>query len=145
VSYPAVKNMVREIANQVTSYMPSGCLVSPHWRVQGDPMPVVTYDLISAEWWNTIATGGVDAATLTMTFSCVAATVASAVEIADLVRWALITPTAGGTVAFMATTVSYRTSDVTPDDGTGDRERTVVVTATIQAQDKNTNPAPIQA
>ena len=45
----------------------------------------------------------------------------------------------------MATTVSYRTSDVTPDDGTGDRERTVVVTATIQAQDKNTNPQPIQA
>ena len=99
-------------------------------------------DLVSAEWWNLLSTGGVNGANVVMTWTCVAADLSTAISLADRVRWALITKYTTNLVTFQASNVSYRTLDVVPDDGTGDRERAVVVTATITAQDETTAPAP---
>lgn len=135
-SAPSVSDMVAAIYNRVQAAMAAGVKVSPHWRVQGDDLPAVMYEVTTAEWWPTIDTGRVNAATITMNWSCVAMTQGAALDIADKITNTVASQTTYNSITFCATSISYRAADQTPDDGTGDRDRVVVVTTTIHAQDE---------
>lgn len=110
--------------------------ISPRWRRQGDSLPYITYEVQQLDWLRTTGTFTQNAE-LQMAFSCIAETLVDAFDLADEVRDALAPKTTNNGVTFAATQISYRTSDPAPDDGTGDTERTVIVTTTIFAQDEN--------
>lgn len=128
--------MVKEIYGYVDANNMSGVKVSPHWRIQGDDMPVVVYELVGADWVF-ITQERTSMATITMQFSCIAAELADALEVADDVANLVSTVRTRNGVTFRAESVSYRASDAVPDDGSGDRERTMTVTTVLHVEDSN--------
>jgi len=133
---PTIARMVKEIYGYVAANNINGVLLSPHWRIQGDAMPVVVYELVGADWVF-ITQGRTEMATITMQFSCIAAELADALELADDVANLVSTRRTRNGVTFCAESVSYRASDAVPDDGSGDRERTMTVTTVLHVEDSN--------
>lgn len=110
--------------------------ISPRWRRQGEPIPFIVYEVQSIEWVRHLTTFTNDAE-VTVAFQCLAGTVGEAMSIADEIKDALDTKITFDDVTFAATSLNYRVADAVPDDGTGDAERIVTVTATIYMQDEN--------
>jgi hypothetical protein len=109
--------------------------ISPRWRRQGEPLPFITYEVQNVDWVR-ITGAFTNCAEIQIAFSCIAETLTDALAIADEIRVALGKTTVDD-VTFGATQIGYRVADATPDDGTGDTERVVVVNATIFTQDEN--------
>ncbi len=110
--------------------------IAPRWRRQGDPLPFITYEVQSVEWVRT--TGSfTNCAEIQIAFSCMAETVVGALALADEIKDAIGTKTTNDSITFGATSITFRVADATPDDGTGDAERVVLVNATIFTQDEN--------
>jgi len=133
---PTLRKMLQEIYYKVNTSLPNGVDVSPHWRKQGDALPAVVYEVSSADWVS-LTTQFANAANVVIAFSCIAMTLDGAIDLADYVKKSIENKTTRNGITFCATAISYRVSDLVPDDGTGDRDRVVVVTATIFAQDEN--------
>lgn len=110
--------------------------ISPRWRRQGEPIPFIVYEVQSIEWVRHMTTFTKDAE-VTVAFQCLAGTVGEAMSIADEIKSALAAKNTVSNVTFAATSLNYRVADAVPDDGTGDAERIVTVTATIYMQDEN--------
>ena len=140
-SIPSCAAMLKAIYYKVQIVMPSGVKVSPHWRVQGDSLPAVTYELVSCDWWNTINDGNVNVATLTVNWACIDMTQSGALALADLITNTLAAKQTYDSITFGATSISYRAADQAPDDGSGDRDRVILVTTTIYAADQQSGGA----
>lgn len=110
--------------------------ISPRWRRQGEPLPFITYEVQGIDWVRTTI-ASVNCAEIQIGFSCIAETLADALDLADEVKAAIGTKVTVSNVTFGATQISYRVADATPDDGSGDTERVVIVNATIFTQDEN--------
>lgn len=110
--------------------------ISPRWRRQGEPLPFIVYEVQSIEWVRHTGTFSKDAE-VTVSFNCLADTVLAALDLADEIKDALDSKVTVSQVTFAATSLNYKVSDAVPDDGTGDTERVVTVTATIYMQDEN--------
>ena len=113
-----------------------GVDISPRWRRQGEPLPFITYEVQSVEWVR-VSHQFTNCAEIIMSLSCIAETVAEAINLADQVKDAFGVKTLQGNVTFSATAMNFKVNDPTPDDGTGDTERIVTVTATLFVQDEN--------
>lgn len=129
------EKMVEEIYGHLSSGI-AGVEISPRWRRQGEPLPFITYEVQSVEWVR-VSGSFTNCAEIIMSLSCIAETVAEAISIADQVKSQLAPKTTVNDVTFSATALNYKVSDPTPDDGTGDTERVVTVTATLFVQDEN--------
>lgn len=110
--------------------------IAPRWRRQGDPLPFITYEVQGIDWVRTTV-ASINCAEIQIGFSCIAETLSEAIDLADEVKTAIGTKTTRDDVTFGATQISYRVADATPDDGSGDTERVVIVNATIFTQDEN--------
>jgi len=110
--------------------------ISPRWRRQGEALPFIVYEVQSVEWVRHTGTFS-NCAEVVVAFQCLADTVLTAIGIADEVKDALDTKLTVLNVTFAATALNYKVADAVPDDGTGDAERIVTVTATIFMQDEN--------
>lgn len=110
--------------------------IGPRWRRQGEPLPFIVYEVQSIEWVRHTGTFSKDAE-VGVAFHCLADTVVAALDLADEVKDALDVKVTVSNVTFAATALNYKVSDAVPDDGTGDTERVVTVTATIYMQDEN--------
>ena len=110
--------------------------IGPRWRRQGEPLPFIVYEVQSIEWVRHTGTFSKDAE-VAVAFHCLADTVVAALDLADEVKDALDVKITVSNVTFAATALNYKVSDAVPDDGTGDTERVVTVTATIYMQDEN--------
>jgi hypothetical protein len=75
--------------------------------------------------------------TLSVNFSCVAATVSEALVVADLITDTFKTTVTTDSITFRMVDINMRTLDAVPDDGTGDAERIIVVTATFITHDES--------
>jgi hypothetical protein len=110
--------------------------LSPRWRRQGDPLPYVTYEFTSANWAQTTDTI-TNMVTLSVNFSCIAQTVADALEVADEITLAFEQTVVESRITFHMVDISMRTLDAVPDDGTGDAERIIVVSTTFLTHDES--------
>ncbi len=110
--------------------------LSPRWRRQGDPLPYVVYEFTSAAWVQTTNTV-TNMVTLSVNFSCVAATVSEALAVADDITDAFATSVTATKITFQMVDINMRTLDAVPDDGTGDAERIIVVTTTFLTHDES--------
>jgi hypothetical protein len=110
--------------------------LSPRWRRQGDPLPYVVYEFTSAAWAQTTNTV-TNMVTLSVNFSCVAATVSEAMDVADDITEAFAISVTEGNITFRMVDINMRTLDAVPDDGTGDAERIIVVTTTFLTHDES--------
>ena len=110
--------------------------LSPRWRRQGDALPYVVYEITSAVWAQT-TNEVTNMVTLTVNFSCVAATVAEALTVADDITDAFKVSVTEDTITFRMVDINMRTLDAVPDDGTGDAERIIVVTTTFLTHDES--------
>jgi hypothetical protein len=110
--------------------------LSPRWRRQGDPLPYVVYEFTSAAWVQTTNTV-TNMVTLSVNFSCVAATVSEALAVADDITEAFATSVTATKITFQMVDINMRTLDAVPDDGTGDAERIIVVTTTFLTHDES--------
>lgn len=128
--------MVKEIYGYIDANNMNGVPVSPHWRIQGEAMPVVVYELVGADWMF-MTSARTSMATITMQFSCIAAEISEALEVADDIANLVSTRRTHNGVTFAAESVSYRSADAVPDDGSGDRERTITVTTVLHVEDSN--------
>jgi hypothetical protein len=70
-------------------------------------------------------------------FSCVAATVSEAMDVADDITEAFAISVTEGSITFRMVDINMRTLDAVPDDGTGDAERIIVVTTTFLTHDES--------
>ena len=109
--------------------------LSPRWRRQGEALPYVVYEFTSAAWLQT-TNEVTNVVTLSVSFSCVAATVADALEVADEITAAFATSVTEDSITFRMVDINMRTLDAVPDDGTGDAERIIVVTTTFLTHDE---------
>ena len=109
--------------------------LSPRWRRQGEALPYVVYEFTSAAWLQT-TNEVTNVVTLSVNFSCVAATVADALEVADEITAAFATSVTKDSITFRMVDINMRTLDAVPDDGTGDAERIIVVTTTFLTHDE---------
>lgn len=129
------ERMVEEIYGYLDGEF-AGVEISPRWRRQGEPLPFITYEVQSVDWVR-VSGSFTNCAEIIMSLSCIAETVAEAINIADQVKAALAPKSTVGNVTFAATALNFKVTDPTPDDGTGDTERVVTVTATLFVQDEN--------
>lgn len=126
--------MIAAIYDHLDTEIPTE--IAPRWRRQGDPLPFITYEVQSVEWLR--VTGSfTNCAEIQIAFSCMAETVVDALALADDIKTAIATKSTNDGVTFGATSITFRVADATPDDGTGDAERIVIVNATIFTQDEN--------
>lgn len=128
--------MLEEIYGHLTDEIVTAS-IAPRWRRQGDPLPFIAYEVQSVEWMFTTLNAGTETAEVVIAFQCFAETVVEAVGLADEVKAALQGSSTINDVTFAATAINYRVSDAVPDDGTGDAERVVTVTATLTVHDEN--------
>jgi hypothetical protein len=70
-------------------------------------------------------------------FSCVAATVAECLEIADEITEAFHETVTEDRITFQMVDINMRTLDAVPDDGQGEAERIIVVTTTFLTHDES--------
>lgn len=112
------------------------CDISPRWRRQGEQLPHVTYDMVSAEWIGHLAAAS-NCCDITVAFTCTAETLEEALQLADEVRVAFYGKFTEDGVTMGSRSVTIRNADPIPDDGTGDTERMVIVTIALFAQDEN--------
>ncbi len=126
--------MIAAIYDHLDTEIPTE--IAPRWRRQGDPLPFITYEVQSVEWLR--VTGSfTNCAEIQIAFSCMAETVVDALALADEIKTAIAIKSTNDGVTFGATSITFRVADATPDDGTGDAERIVIVNATIFTQDEN--------
>jgi hypothetical protein len=110
--------------------------LSPRWRRQGEALPFVVYEFTSAIWAQT-TNEVTNMCTLSVNFSCVAATVSEALVVADLITDTFKTTVTTDSITFRMVDINMRTLDAVPDDGTGDAERIIVVTTTFLTHDES--------
>ena len=110
--------------------------LSPRWRRQGDPLPYVVYEFTSAAWVQT-TNEVTNMVTLSVNFSCVAATVAECLGIADEITEAFHETVTESRITFQMVDINMRTLDAVPDDGQGEAERIIVVTTTFLTHDES--------
>lgn len=109
--------------------------LSPRWRRQGEALPYVVYEFTSAAWLQT-TNEVTNVVTLSVNFSCVAQTVADALEVADEITAAFAASVTENSITFRMVDINMRTLDAVPDDGSGDCERIIVVNTTFLTHDE---------
>jgi hypothetical protein len=131
----SLENITKALYSYLTGELTRAEL-SPRWRRQGDPLPYVVYEFTSAAWVQTTSEV-TNMVTLSVNFSCVGATVADSLEVADEITAAFYQTVLENRITFQMVDINMRTLDAVPDDGTGDAERIIVVTTTFLTHDES--------
>lgn len=119
---------------------PGGSSAHPSMRPAGTPTPIAVYEhTVEPTMFFPGEYGAKPHYNVTATIACIADTVAAAAGLAsDIADYINANPNyvdLGSAITIKCTALSFTLSAEQPDDGQQDAERTVTITATIQAKE----------